>query len=112
MDLLYSRYASPEGFMHLYIEQGRFGEFVKELLELDHKRKKEEVEKESDDKLFEVYLRSGSDKNFNDWKNDIMHGLLEQPKEAPKQMTAEDKKNQAVDIVNASTNILENFNLI
>ena len=72
MDLLHSRYASPMEFMHLYIEQGRFGEFVEGILELDFKRKKEEAEKENEDRLWTWYVHSMSEKSFIDWKKELM----------------------------------------
>lgn len=68
MDLLYSRYASPWELMNIYIEQGRFGEFVSEILELEHKRKQEESEKESENRLWLAYVHSYTDKSFNEWK--------------------------------------------
>ncbi len=71
MDLLYSRYASPFEFMSLYIEQGRFGEFVSELYEMFIEREKEKVEKENDDRLWSLYIRSLSEKSFTDWKADL-----------------------------------------
>lgn len=71
MDLLYSRYASPFEFMSLYIEQGRFGEFVAELYEMFVEREKNKVEKEKDDRLWSLYIRSLSEKSFTDWKADL-----------------------------------------
>lgn len=71
MDLLYSRYASPLEFMKAYIEQGRFGEFVNEILEMDYKRKKQEAEKEEDSKLWLAYVHTKSDLCFNDWKESL-----------------------------------------
>lgn len=71
MDLLYSRYASPMEFMRLYIEQGRFGEFVTEIIEMDNKRKREAAKKEDDDRLWTAYIHSMSDKSFNDWKKEL-----------------------------------------
>jgi len=59
-------------FMHLYIEQGRFGEFVEGILELDFKRKKEEAEKENEDRLWTWYVHSMSEKSFIDWKKELM----------------------------------------
>lgn len=85
MDLLHSRYASPMEFMQLYIEQGRFGEFVEGILELDFKRKKEEAEKEEEHKLWTMYIHSMSDKSFIDWKK----GLMEQKKPESYSMTNE-----------------------
>ena len=71
MDLLYSRYASPMEFMQLYIEQGRFGEFVTEILEMDRKRKQETDKKEEEDRLWTAYIHSMSDKSFNEWKKEL-----------------------------------------
>lgn len=59
-------------FMHLYIEQGRFGEFVEGILELDSKRKREEAEKENEHKLWTMYVHSMSDKSFIEWKKEAM----------------------------------------
>ncbi len=71
MDLLYSRYASPFEFMNLYIEQGRFGEFVAEIVEMDNKRSREEAERENDNRLWSIYIRSFSDKTFDEWKREL-----------------------------------------
>lgn len=79
MDLLFSRYASPLDFMKLYINQGRFGEFVEGIISLENKRRKEEKEKEEDDKLWQAYIRSMSEKSFSDWKNELSQGSNEQP---------------------------------
>lgn len=68
MDLLFSKYASPMEFMRFYIEQGRFGEFVEEILGIEYKRKQEEAKKEDDNKLWIAYLMSMSQESFNDWK--------------------------------------------
>ncbi len=78
MDLLYSRYASPVEFMKTYINQGRFGEFVNGILELDAKRKKETAQKENDDKLWLAYIHNITGKSFHDWKNEL------QQKQEPK----------------------------
>lgn len=58
-------------FMRLYIEQGRFGEFVSEILEMDFKRKQEAAKEKDDDRLWAAYIRSMSDKSFNDWKKEL-----------------------------------------
>ena len=79
MDLLFSRYASPLDFMKLYINQGQFGEFVEGIISLENKRRKEEKEKEEDDKLWQAYIRSMSEKSFSDWKNELSQGSNEQP---------------------------------
>lgn len=72
MDLMYSKYTSPMDFMHLYIEQGRFGEFVTEILELERKRKEEVAQKEDEQKMWELYLHSMQNKSFNDWKKEML----------------------------------------
>ncbi|MBO5208073.1 MAG: hypothetical protein J6B68_01875 [Lachnospiraceae bacterium] len=71
MDLLYSRYASPIEFMSTYINQGRFGEFVSEILALDAIRKKDEAKEKNDDRLWDAYVHSMSDKTFVEWKKDL-----------------------------------------
>ena len=68
MDLLFSRYASPMEFMSLYIENGRFGEFVEEIINLNNTRKQEEQRKDEDSKLWTAYLFSMSGLSFNEWK--------------------------------------------
>ena len=72
MDLLYSRYANPFEFMRLYIDQGRFGEFVAEIVTAENKRKKEQTEKEEEDKLWMAYVRVAPDKSFSDWKTEFL----------------------------------------
>lgn len=72
MDLLYSRYSNPMEFMRLYIDQGRFGEFVTEIITQENKRRKEQEEKESDGRLWAAYIHSYSDKSFVEWKSEIL----------------------------------------
>lgn len=73
MDLLFSRYASPMEFMKLYIDNGRFGEFVEEILAMDVKRKEEKAKKEDDNKLWTAYLLSGAKElTFSEWKAGLM----------------------------------------
>lgn len=79
MDLLYSRYASPMELMSIYINQGRFGEFVSEVVRLDNERKQEESEKEEDNKLWLAYLMSMSDVSFSKWKSELGNKANKQP---------------------------------
>lgn len=72
MDLLYHRYSNPFEFMRPYIEQGRFGEFVTEIIKAENKRRKEQAEKETDEMLWTAYVHSFSDKSFNDWKSEFI----------------------------------------
>ena len=39
---------------------------------MDHKRKQEAAKKENDDRLWSAFIRSGSSKSFNDWKEELM----------------------------------------
>ena len=72
MGLMYSKYTSPLEFMNLYIEQGRFGEFVAEIIDAEYKRRQEEREKEEDRKLWDMYIHSMAEKSFNDWKEEVL----------------------------------------
>jgi len=72
MDLLYSRYASPVEFMDAYIGQGRFGEFVANVFEMERKRKQDAAGKEDDDRLWQAYIHSMTDITFQDWKEDLL----------------------------------------
>lgn len=92
MDLLYSRYASPVEFMKTYIDNGRFGEFVFGILEMDKKRKEEAAQKDENDKLWLAYLHSMTDKSFHDWKEGLQeekgpanHSMTDEQVEAAKQ---------------------------
>ena len=57
--------------MKLYIDNGRFGEFVFELVSAENKRRKEEAQKAEEQKMWELYLHSFSDKSFIDWKAEV-----------------------------------------
>jgi hypothetical protein len=54
------------------VEDGRFGEFVQEIISSENKRKQAEAQKEEDRKLWELYLHSASDKSFRDWKDEVL----------------------------------------
>ena len=80
MDLLFSRYASPMEFMKIYINNGRFGEFVTEILAMDAKRKEEEAKKEDDNKLWTAYLLSGAKgQTFTEWKAGLTQKQEQEP---------------------------------
>ncbi|MDE6975014.1 MAG: hypothetical protein K2P38_18290 [Lachnospiraceae bacterium] len=101
MNLLYSRYASPDQFMGTYIRQGRFGEFVSFILEEDGKRQKEAARKEKDDKLWLAYIHSMADQSFHDWKK----GLTQEKEPASYGMT--DK--QVANVKQKAKGILKKF---
>ena len=88
--------------MHLYIEQGRFGEFVEQIIELDNKRKKEEVDKENEEKLWQMYIHSMSDKSFIQWKDELIN---EQPQNQESSLSMTDK--QIEEQKNKARNILK-----
>ncbi len=92
MDLMYSRYASPDQFMGTYIEQGRLGEFVSFIIGEDNKRRKEAAQKEEEDKLWLAYIHSMTDQSFHDWKS--KSGLME--KQEPVSYTMTDRQVDAV----------------
>ena len=71
MDMLYSRYSNPLDLVNMYINQGRFGTFVKGFLDAEYKRKVEEAEKDKDLKLWIAYVHSDSKESFGTWKNNI-----------------------------------------
>lgn len=72
MDLLYSKYANPMDLMTTYINRGRFGEFVSSVIEAEYERKKEQLEKEEDMKLWLMFVHSETDKSFNEWKKLVL----------------------------------------
>lgn len=64
------------------MEQGRFGEFVTEILSAEKQRKEELQKKEEDEKWWSLYLHSYSDKSFSQWKSEVTSGSGEHKKEA------------------------------
>ena len=77
--------------MKLYINKGRFGEFVSEIIEMDFKRKQEEAEKENERELWEFYLHKVHDKSFIEFKESLQeeqtegHGMTDSEVEATKE---------------------------
>ena len=106
MDLLFSRYASPLDFVKLYINQGRFGEFVEGIISLENKRKKEQQEKEDDDKLWQAYIRSMSEKSFIEWKQELKQGN-EQSNKQPETLSMTNER--VADVKEQARGILKGF---
>ncbi len=80
--------------MRLYIDSGRFGEFVFELISSENKRRQDEAQKEEEQKMWELYLHSFSDKSFTDWRAEVTKPHQNKPygkKDA--EMTNEDVDN-------------------
>lgn len=58
--------------MNSYINRGRFGEFVTEFLQSEYDRKKTEMDKDEEMKLWIMYCHSYSDDSFIDWKRKVL----------------------------------------
>lgn len=71
MDLLYARYSNPLDLMSIYINQGRFGDFVAEFCTAEYDRKKEEADKDLESKLWMAYVYSRSELPYREWKNKV-----------------------------------------
>lgn len=76
MDLLYSQYSNPLDLMAMYINRGRFGEFVANVVDADYQKRKVKAEREDDWKLWTMYihlLSSGMTENesFQQWKERV-----------------------------------------
>ena len=85
--------------MKIYIDQGRFGEFVTEIIDMDFKRKQEEAEKEEDNRLWLAFIHSASDKNFSEWKKSL------QQKKEPEDYSMTDE--QVADVKEQAKEILK-----
>ena len=72
MDLLFSKYANPMGSIALYIDRGRFGDFVSNIIDQENERIRKEAEKNEDWKLWTLFLHSSSGESFNDWKEKVL----------------------------------------
>ena len=72
MDMLYRAYSNPLDLMNLYINQGRFGKFVKGFVEAEYERRKEEADRDNEFKLWMIYVHSYSDKSFTEWKESAL----------------------------------------
>ena len=69
MDMLYSRYSNPLDLMNIYINQGRFGDFVSGFLQEEKNRAVEKVEIYNDLKLWIAYVVSFSKDSFQQFKD-------------------------------------------
>ena len=71
MDMLYARYSNPLDLMKIYINQGRFGEFVSGFLDSESERKQHEAERDLEMKLWIAYIHSETDKSYGEWKRGV-----------------------------------------
>ena len=72
MDMLYSRYSSPMDLMRTYINQGRFGDFIKGFIQAENDRKKAKADRDADLKEWIAYVHSYSEKSFDNWKAELI----------------------------------------
>lgn len=72
MDSLYRAYSCPMDLMGRYINDGRFGTFVKGFLEAEHKHKKEQAERDEEMMLWIAYVHSESNMTFTEWKAQLV----------------------------------------
>ena len=107
MDMLYNKYSNPLEFMKIYINQGRFGEFVDFIINIEVKKRIEQAEKENEDKLFQMYIHSYSDKTFEEWKDNAVTGNGNAPTSNSLSMTDQ----EIDDEINKTRNILRNFKI-
>ena len=61
MDMIFKRYSCPFDFIESHIKMGTFTKALKRM-----------ADEINDEKLWELYLRSYSDKSFIEWKKEIM----------------------------------------
>ena len=80
MDMLYRAYSNQLDLMNMYINQGRFGKFVKGFLEAEYERRKNEAEREDELKLWMMYVHSFSDKSFVEWKESLLKNASDKRK--------------------------------
>ena len=106
MDLLYHRYSNPLEFMRIYIDNGRFGEFVDNIISEENKRKIEEAEAKEEQKFWELYLHSFSNKSFNDWKAEAIQNSNNQKQPESLAMT----NDQVESAIEKSRSMLKGFN--
>lgn len=109
MDLLYSRYASPMEFMNTYINTGRFGEFVTNIIKMENKRKREEADKDNDGKLWQLYVHSMPDMSFNEWKSSVLN--VPNNTQKVRADSAEMTNEQVSETLEQSKNMLKNFKM-
>lgn len=56
----------------MYVKQRRFGEFVDNVINKENQRRQKEAEKENEQKLWQLYVHSMTNKSFNDWKAEVV----------------------------------------
>lgn len=100
MDMLYHRYACPMDLVNGYINRGRFGEFVSSFLESEYERRKEEIEKDDDIKLWIMYvhlcMHSEMSESFGEWKERVLKSSTKNGKQSNKDNDLTDEGIKAI----------------
>lgn len=71
MDLLYARYSDPLNLMNMYINRGRFGNFVDGFLQAEFERRKEEAQKYNELMKWLAYVHSYSNETYDAWEKRV-----------------------------------------
>lgn len=89
-----------------YINDGRFGEFVEEFINIENEREKKEAEAENDRKLWEMYLHSQAINTmpFTNWKEQMIATSKEKP-------SYQMNRTQVDRQIEKSRNLLKKFSL-
>ena len=82
----------------MYINRGRFGNFVEGFLQAEYDRRKAENEKHNDMMLWIAYIHSYSSESFNDWKKKHC-GTDSTTKKASDADLTEDTANKIIDSI-------------
>lgn len=69
--MLYSRYANPSELMRLYIEQGRFGELVNDIIVSENKRRSDASKEMEEKTLWEYWLHRVYEMSYQDYRNTL-----------------------------------------
>lgn len=84
MDRVAQRYADPFAFMGAYLQVGRFGECVNNIIEAINRDAKDKADEMMDERLWSLWLhRYQGNLPYGEWKETILHGpeQHEKPKE-------------------------------
>ena len=70
--MLYQKYSCPMDLMTMYINRGRFGEFLEEFLTLEYERRKDEADRQQHRDLWEMFVHSTFTGTFAEYKKHVL----------------------------------------
>ena len=70
--MLYQKYSCPMDLMAMYINRGRFGEFVQEFLTLEYERRKDEADRQQHCDLWAMFVHSEFTGTFEEFKERVL----------------------------------------